>query len=469
MSWLPARCIRPHIVRMGMIRLLRRGTARHLLLSLGLGSLLALGGCGDEPVPPALSIPEELARCDITEGPCQRGIYLSVAEMLGAEDYLMPRIRTISVEEHADEVRSGLDVGDLTGEDPESRGLRLMGFIPEASESLASTQAEYWITRVAAYYSRGSNSITVIDRDYEQGTAQVLLAHELIHAIQHAQFNLGTVGSGVDTEDGNMGVRSVIEGDAVYSSFAWYYDVAGYADDEIDWDSIADDRTTSLRESVTDPELALIDSASSFPYSYGFRFMAKTSLAEGLRGRADAFEGPPATALQIMRGYGTGVPVLDLPEVAHPAPLDGREPEVRNRFGAWYVYAALRRQGLGDEDAWNIALDWVGDELAIFNDGEEVVAVWRVRFEDEADAALLTDEVNALAEDTARSAVAFGEDAFVFAAESTDTLLAWVSQPLDSMTASIVPKSRVMSGAVSVGDCMLPHDVPVLVRLRSSR
>ena len=77
---------------------------------------------------------------------------------------------------------------------------------------------------------------------------------------------------------------------------------------------------------------------------------------------------------------------------------------------------------------------------------------------------MLADEVNASEGDAARSAVAFGEDAFVFAAESSDTLLAWVSQPLDSMTASVVPKSRVMAGAVSVGDCVLSQDISVPVR-----
>jgi hypothetical protein len=135
---------------------------------------------------------------------------------------------------------------------------------------------------------------------------------------------------------------------------------------------------------------------------------------------------------------------------------------VENRFGAWYVYGALRRQGLEHEDAWDIALSWVGDELAIYDDGDEVTAVWRVRLEDEATAELLSDGINEGGSDGARSAVAFGEDTFVFAAESLDTLIAWASQPLDSMTASIIPKSeRRMGGAVSVGTCLQTLDFSV--------
>jgi hypothetical protein len=114
------------------------------------------------------------------------------------------------------------------------------------------------------------------------------------------------------------------------------------------------------------------------------------------------------------------------------------------------------------DEAWAIALSWVGDELAIYASGDEVVAVWRVRFDDEANAALLSEGVNGDGGDALWSAVASGDDAFVFAAESSDTLLAWAEQPLDSMSASIIPKSgRRMGGPVSVGTCLQTLDFSV--------
>ncbi len=455
---------------MGIVSLLDRGAARGLRVALTFGLFAVASGCGDDATPaPPLST-EELVRCDITTGPCQRGIYDSVAAMLDASGSPMPSIRTISVDQHADEVRNGLDLNELSGDDAETRGLRLMGFLPPASESLTATQAEYWITQVAAYYNRGGNRITVVDRDYEPGSAQIILAHEFVHSIQDSQFNLNTVGRGADTEDRIIGVRSVIEGDANHSSYAWYYETSGYTPQDIDWSEIHDRGTTRLQERAADPEVALLDTASSFPYSYGFQLMSNIALAEGLTGRTNAFGAPPETTAQVMRGYGMGAPVVDFPAVAHPAPVQGSEVAVENRFGAWYVYGTLRRQGMEHATAWDIALSWVGDELAIYDDGDEVVAVWRLRFEDEATAELLSDEVNEDGGDALRSAVAFGDDAFVFAAESSETLLAWASQPLDSMSASIVPKSeRRMGGAVSVSRCLQTHDfsvpkVPPLLR-----
>ena len=102
---------------------------------------------------------------------------------------------------------------------------------------------EYWINAIAAYYSSSARrSITVIDRAYDDVDGQVILAHEFTHAIQDIQFNLNTVGADADTEDGVMGVRGVIEGDAMHTSLAWAYEKLGYLPEEIDWDAIHKER-----------------------------------------------------------------------------------------------------------------------------------------------------------------------------------------------------------------------------------
>jgi hypothetical protein len=432
------------------------GTMKCIAFAIGLLAVAGLSACGDDP-PARTDFPYELY-CNIANDDCQRQIYYSVATMLGADGFDPPAIRTISVEEHADEVRSGLNVEDLTGEDAETRGLRLMGFIPEASDSLAETQAEYWIDQVAAYYSRRQHAITVIDRDYEEVTAQTLLAHEFTHAIQNVQFSLHAVSADADTEDGVMGVRGVIEGDAMHSSFAWMYQQLGYLPEEIDWDAIHQERMDGARESAADAEVALIDSASSFPYAYGFDFMSAATLSGGLAGRAVAFDTPPATAIEVMAGYDAVLGAFDFPEAAHPSPLEGHAVQVENRFGAWYVYGFLRRRGMSDDAAWITALSWLGDELAIYDDGTAVVTTWRVRFGDALTASVLHDQVNADVREVAWSAVLNENDVFVFAAETDDMLLAWAAQPLDVMTASLVPKgTRRGGGAISVGNCLQSH------------
>jgi hypothetical protein len=170
-----------------------------------------------------------------------------------------------------------------------------------------------------------------------------------------------------------------------------------------------------------------------------------------------------------MAGYGAEPPALDFPEAAHPSPVQGYATEVENRFGAWYVYGFLRRGGMPDDEAWTAALSWLGDELAIYDDGSEVVATWRVRFDDALNAGVLRDRVNADSREVAWSAVLHEGDVFVFAAETDETLLAWALQPLDSMAASVVSKgARRGGGAVSAGNCTqsrhlsVPNPPPLL-------
>ena len=442
------------------------GGVTRVRVAVTLALLTGALGCGDDATPPPRTdLPYELY-CNIADGNCQLAIYNSVAAKLEATGFAPPRLRTISVEQHADEIRNSLDLQDLTGEDASTRGLRLLGFIPEASESLTATQTEFRISQIAAYYSASNDRITVVDRDYEEVNAQALLAHEFTHAIQERQFGFAEVWAGVNSEDTALAARSVIEGDAQHTEAAWVYEKRGYLPDEIDWDAIHDDYKGWLEESVADAEVALVDTASLFPYSYGFAFMSEATLTNGLGARGLAFGAPPSSALEVMSGPFGAAPTFDFPNVAHPSPVEGHTQEVQDRMGAWYVYGFLRRNGVTEEEAWTTALSWRGDELAVYDTGLEVAAVWRVRFEESA--SMVRDAINADTEGRTQTAVLFEEDVFVLAAESDQALLAWADQPLDTMTAALVLKDGRRQGGVSVGTCMksldfkLPNPPPLL-------
>ncbi|MGB3050387.1 MAG: hypothetical protein WBB42_05280 [Polyangiales bacterium] len=444
-----------------------RGVTRGCL-AFTLALLTGLVGCGDDATAPPsrTDLPYELY-CDIANGDCQRAIYNSVAAKLEATGFDPPQLRTISVEQHAEEVRSSIDLQDLTGEDATTRGLRLMGFLPEVSESLTATQVEFRISQIAAYYSSNNDMITVVDRDYEEVDAQALMAHEFTHAIQERQFGFAEVWAGVNSEDTALAARSVIEGDASHTEYAWTYEKLGYLPEEIDWDAIYADRKGRLGERVVDPEVALVDTASFFPYAYGFAFMSEATLLNGLGARELAFGAPPSSAFEVMSGPFGAAPTFDFPEVAHPSPVEGHTQEVEDRMGAWYVYGFLRRNGVPEDEAWTTALSWRGDELAVYDTGSEVAAVWRVRFEESA--SMVRDAINAETEGRSQTAVLFEQDVFVLAAESDQSLLAWADRPLDTMTAALVLKDgRRRGGGVSVGTCLksldftLPNPPPLL-------
>ena len=416
-------------------------------------SLVALGAalvaCGDDGAPSPVAL-QDLVRCDITESNCQRAIFESVAESLEADSTTMPAIRTISVEQFEEEVRSGVSSDDLMGNDPETRGLRLIGFIPEAAESVIETEIDYQVSAIAAYYSSGNRSITVIDRDYEVVSAQSILAHEFVHAIQDRQFGISSVYANVDTTDGVMGARTVIEGDATYSSFAWVYDKLESA---VDWDQLYLDFQEGSRLEAADPEVPIIASASGFPYSFGLELLGRATQAQGLSGRAAFFMAPPPSALDSMVGYESfvtsGFTPIDAPADAFPAPVAESELTYEDRFGAWYVFATLLREGFDEDTAWLYARLWIGDELGIFENGSEVVAVWRIRFA--VDPSFVVDAINQSGRNVAWSAVAQDNDVFIIAAESDGSLALWEAQPLDVVAAVLASVPDVRKGISGVG------------------
>ena len=444
------------------------GGVTRVRLLVTLAFLTGVLGCGDDQVaPPRTDLPYELY-CDIANGTCQVAIYNSVAAKLEATGFAPPKLRTISVEQHADEIRSSLDLQDLTGEDASTRGLRLLGFLPEASESLTATQTEFRISQIAAYYSSSNDMITVVDRDYEEVSAQALLAHEFTHAIQERQFGFAEVWAGVNSEDTVLGRPQRDRGRrAATPSMPGSTRSSGISRTRsTGTPSHDDDKALVGGTCGRMPRWPCVDTASLFPYSYGFAFMSQATLTNGLAARGLAFGAPPSSAFEVMSGLFNAPAEFDFPNVAHPSPVDGHTQEVQDRMGAWYVYGFLRRNGVAEEEAWTTALSWRGDELAVYDTGSEVAAVWRVRFEESA--SMVRDAINAETEGRTQTAVLFEQDVFVLAAESDQALLAWADQPLDTMTAALVLKDGQRQGGVSVGTCMksldfrLPNPPPLL-------
>ena len=133
----------------GMNAFFAWGEVTRVRLLVALALLTGLVGCGDDVTsPPRTDLPYELY-CDIANGNCQVAIYNSVAAKLEATGFAPPKLRTISVEQHADEIRSSIDLQNLTGEDASSRGLRLLGFLPEAVSLYKELQVEEMLRGVA--------------------------------------------------------------------------------------------------------------------------------------------------------------------------------------------------------------------------------------------------------------------------------------------------------------------------------
>ncbi|MEM9730863.1 MAG: hypothetical protein AAF997_19935, partial [Myxococcota bacterium] len=326
----------------------------------------------------------------------------------------------------------------FVGDDTVTRGLRLIGFIPEAAESATEDSIELQIASVAAYYSSRSKSITIIDRDYPDEQAQEILAHEFVHFFQDRAFGLGSVFSGAATTDSVMGRRLVIEGDATYVAADWLVREKGLDVSAEDWEVAYNSWQGFALRTVGDPEVAIDQSAGIFPYAYGYELLGRASQSGGLPGRAALFESPPDSARDGMVEYqdfvSDGTTDVDEPNEPIPDPPES-ELLIDDRSGAWYLYATLLRAGLLNEEAWARSLEWRGDRLGVFEAGSEVVAVWRIRTT--GDPSFVAEAVALTPRDVLWTTVLDNNEAYVIAAESDAALATWESQPAALMAALV--------------------------------
>ena len=130
-------------------------------------------------------------------------------------------------------------------------------------------------------YDTESKLITLIDRDYDPDESTSLLAHEFAHALQDQSLGLDRIWEGVSSEDEYMAVRSIVEGEAEHIGVAFDFAAGGDPLADWEWADVSRYAKSDLLEYVRNPEIPLLDTASSFPYLYGFAFMTEAYLEDG--------------------------------------------------------------------------------------------------------------------------------------------------------------------------------------------
>ena len=405
-----------------------------------IGSLALLGvlaiGCGEDSPPAAITRPlDDVLRCDITATRCQETIYASVAERVGSDPDDPPPVRTILPEQYESELRASLNPEDYDAAQPLTLGLRLMGLIPDETTNVLEIQIESLVSSVAAYYSVATGQITVIDRNYADGEAQLVLAHEFVHALQDKEFGFETIAPNAASEDELIAARSIIEGDAEHLSIAWAFEESGMPLSPMEWDDIHEQTSQALREAVGQSDGSVLDFGLAFPYVYGREFMSDAILADGLRVRGELWTSGPTSSLGIMRGYPDyreGGPTLSFPASPSPSVPPSYLSVVEDRLGAWTLFTFLHYYGIGEAEAWQTAMALSGDAFGVYDGGVEIVAVWRLRFGSApANPANVVSQALS-ARQTSWLSVIEGSDVLIVAAQSPVELEAW----LDSLAAA---------------------------------
>jgi hypothetical protein len=244
------------------------------------------------------------------------------------------------------------------------------------------------VNNVAAFYSPSTGKVTVIDRGRERNDRAdtILLAHELVHAFQDKELS-GALAS-LDT-DGGFASRALIEGEAVLYEHLAAEQIADRSVDRTQWSQYYGDWLMGLRQGMPDQNSPYF-AASWFVYPLGGGLMTTAWLDGGNAAvRRLAGSHPRFSAGYMAAASGEAAARYERSARCRLADFVGGFEQVgSDRFGAIQFYAFLARAGLSEMTAWQSALDWRDDRLAVYfdRDSDHTLVIWRVELADDSSA-----------------------------------------------------------------------------------
>lgn len=215
---------------------------------------------------------------------------------------------------------------------------------------------------------------------------EMLLAHELTHALQDQHFGILAAADDPSNDDRSLALHAVIEGDATLAGFG--YVLGGLPESTLlDLVGRLDMIPAELEAELPDTPAILRDSLV-FEYSAGARFVALAYLRAGWAGVNALLAHPPQSTEQILWPE----KFFAKPDSPMTVVLGGLEHyrtskewslSEENTLGALSVRILL--DGFFDhERAERVARGWDGDRLAAFTRGDDLHLFWVSTWDDEA-------------------------------------------------------------------------------------
>jgi hypothetical protein len=348
----------------------------------------AAAGCAEEDDP---SLP-----CDISSRACQRSVFRATAETRGQSDARLPRVRVISREQLAAELRASVehqsderDPDQLRAEEQGQRALSLLGLLPPpAKQTTGEAYVEQSVATIAAYYSHGSRDVTVIaDQTEQKDDATITLSHEFVHALQDQRDGLsGLRQRYVQTTDDDVALTSMVEGEATWLSYATYFrEVRQQAVEDVDYPRLFGRMLADTLHQVEVSGAPLIDATELLPYPLGGFRIATLDVEDGPESIRELFGAPPLALRWWIEDAPSGLPFML--ECDLPLPAEGYEFLGADRLGFGGLLAYRSAQGESGMDAYLAAEHWRADQIGSYgslSDGQAAAVVWRVLLDSES-------------------------------------------------------------------------------------
>jgi hypothetical protein len=225
----------------------------------------------------------------------------------------------------------------------------------------------------------------MIQRDL---VGEMLLAHELTHALQDQHFGVDEkLESLKDNDDRQLAMKSVAEGDATLAGLGF---VQGKTDDATVDDLVG--KLGQLPEQFADKSNGAPEALSTpliYQYSSGARFVAQAFHRGGWKAVDQLYVYPPQSSQQIMH------PVFYFNRPVSPAVvtlsgyqtvLAGWQKVEENTFGELLLQVILKRNLGRSAPELRLADRWAGDRIVVLRIGRSLTVLWLILFSEDQSA-----------------------------------------------------------------------------------
>ncbi|WP_432764837.1 Hvo_1808 family surface protein [Halobaculum limi] len=169
-------------------------------------------------------------------------------------------------------------------------GLFIVGESTGSGEALSQTTG----SSVLGFYSPTRDEITIVTDSPDSPTiSNATLVHELVHALQDQQYDLTNATYRGTTQDGDLAISGVVEGEANYIE-ARYAERCG-----AEWDCVETPSSGSSGSSGPGPNLGVLLTLLN-PYSDGPVYVADIVEEGGWEAFDEAFRNPPTSSEQVI-------------------------------------------------------------------------------------------------------------------------------------------------------------------------
>ncbi len=246
--------------------------------------------------------------------------------------------------------------------------LTRLGFLPQNLD-LKETILSLYMEQAAGFYDDLTKWFYIVEEfDLNDTVSDIILSHEICHALQDQNYPLGTMNLyRLNNDDAVYAILAVLEGDATILMTEWLKQNFAFSSVLQLLSTLGIDQSSFTNAPYFLQQLML------FPYLQGSTFMMEVMVNDP-EGRNGAFKNPPQSTEQILHPekYLTDI---DLPATVTLVPLSdelgaGWEKKYDNTLGEMALKTLFEQYLSSNEftGAADAAAGWDGDRYALYKD-----------------------------------------------------------------------------------------------------